>query len=155
MKDSAVLSKALKYMDGGKRWTKDTLKDSNGNVCALGALHVTLGLGNRHAEEYVAETSAGKVLTKTMAKITKHRYEEFIPSWNDDDETTWSDVEKVFKAAIKVAKNKEQRANKAVALAKQVQKKVADVKLPSMPKSQQASKVVKVGAKPQQAQRLS
>lgn len=100
MKTSTVLKRALRLLDGGRRWIKGHYEGRKDGV---------------RAKCYCAEGAVLKVAQKNplvwsrpmgilLGIVGKH-----VHIWNDDHHRRWSHVEAAFKRAIKLAEKEERR----------------------------------------------
>ena len=98
MKTSTVLKRALRLLDGGRRWIKGNRRGSKRGV--RGVCYCVIGAMDKVAEG--AFMPACSVFDKAIGtNETAH--------WNDAPHRRWSHVEAAFKRAIKLAEKEEWR----------------------------------------------
>lgn len=100
MKTSTVLKRALRLLDGGRRWIKGVSRGSKAGVrgecyCSMGAIEKALA--GKGAFMPVCDVFDAVIGTNATAL------------WNDAPHRRWSHVEAAFKRAIKLAEKEERR----------------------------------------------
>jgi hypothetical protein len=101
MKASEHLAAALDLLNGGDNWIKGNLKDE-GSYCAVGAVQEA-------SREYPPSVhrSYQESIRLLHSALRETHIERWVPEFNDAPNTTFADVEAVFKLAIKKASEEE------------------------------------------------
>lgn len=118
MKTSTVLKKSLALLEGDgsrPRWTKGTLarnkyrheiRVTNPNAvkfCAIGAVSHVLGINA--AEERSPEFDEVVSYLRAEVPVDNYRpWNNWVDTFNDRDDTSFSDIRHLYKRAIKAAK---------------------------------------------------
>jgi hypothetical protein len=119
MKAPQILKKAVTLMNnGGRHWTKGTLKRGHATYCSIGGINAAAGRPQSYGSNGVVVTAAKRELAaaitgddRYVTKAGRPGYtisdvEDVIISFNDRAETTWDDIKRVFSKATRAARKR-------------------------------------------------
>lgn len=94
-----LIHNTLERLDSGNHWVKHTPQRGD-SFCITGALAYEATQGSDYARLADLRVGATALIRESIRKLFPHKRSSSIPTFNDDSNTRWKDVEAVLKDAM-------------------------------------------------------